>query len=45
MGVLLLKICQRALSDIMLVELEKVNITVSLETDIIFDLQFWKIEE
>lgn len=29
----------------MLVELEKVNITVSLETDIVFDLQFWKIEE
>lgn len=34
--------CERALTDIMLVEVEKVNITINLENDIIFDLQFWK---
>lgn len=34
--------CERALSDIMLVELEKVNTAVNQENDITFDLQFWK---
>ena len=37
--------CERPLSDIMLVELDKINVTVCLKSALIFDLLFWKIGE